>query len=536
MVARRVHLPMPPRLGRSPRRILLAAVSVVTAVALTITVVGVGPAAAALPTVGLGTAESFAVLAGSTVTNTGPSVIRGDVGVSPGTAVTGFPPGIVNNGVIHAADAVAAGAQSDLTIAYDDAAGRKPATVEPADLAGLTLVPGLYHGDTLGLSVNGTVTLNAQGDSNAVFIFQSASTLIMNTNSRVALINGAQACNVFWQVGSSATIGVGSRFVGTVLALASITAQTGATIRGRLLARNGAVTLDTNTITRSRCTAPTQTTTSTTPPGTMTSTTPPGTKTSTTPPGTTTSTTPPGTTTSTTPSKTTTSTTPSASTTPSSTTAATSATTNATTPSSTTADTSATTNATTPSSTTTTTTSAPLLPITGGTTTEAPLLPITGGGPGEGATGTLPNTGTNLVGPVVGGLGAMLLGGWMLLAARPTLSPDATATDGSASRLLSLPSTTGGDNAGLRSDAVGVGEGRAGPLARLQRQGVVDQSGRGDALLGNIAVADDRYRNTAAPLAIVRVLPTGRSAQNWNPQLLCPFNQALPPASGNELE
>jgi len=143
-------------------------------VALTITVAGVGPAAAAQATVGLGTADSFAVLAGSTVTNTGPSVIRGDVGVSPGRAVTGFPPGIVNNGVIHAADAVAAGAQADLTTAYNDAAGRTPATAEPADLAGLTLVPGLYHGDTLGLSVNGTVTLNAQGDSNAVFIFQSA--------------------------------------------------------------------------------------------------------------------------------------------------------------------------------------------------------------------------------------------------------------------------------------------------------------------------------------------------------------------------
>ncbi|HEY5423725.1 MAG TPA: ice-binding family protein [Ilumatobacteraceae bacterium] len=216
-------------------------------------------AAAAEAPVGLGTAASFAVLGGTTVTNTGPSVISGDVGLSPGTAITGFPPGIVN-GTTHATDAVAAQAQIDTTTAYNDAAGRASTATVSADLAGQTLVSGVYSGGTLGLT--GTVTLDAQGDPNAVFIFQSASTLITASSSVVALINGASACNVFWQVGSSATLGTNSTFVGTILALTSIAATTGVTIDGRLLARNGEVTLDTNTITSSTCTTtPTTTTT-----------------------------------------------------------------------------------------------------------------------------------------------------------------------------------------------------------------------------------------------------------------------------------
>ncbi len=141
--------------------------------------VGTGTAVAAQGPVGLGTASSFAVLAGSTVTNTGPSVISGDVGVSPGTAVIGFPPGTVTNGTIHAADAVAAQAQADTTTAYNDAAGRTPSTPVTADLGGQTLVAGVYSGPTLGLT--GTLTLNAQGDPNAVFVFQAASTLITAT-------------------------------------------------------------------------------------------------------------------------------------------------------------------------------------------------------------------------------------------------------------------------------------------------------------------------------------------------------------------
>ena len=223
---------------------------------------GANSAAAQQAPVGLGTAASFAVLAGTTVTNTGPSVISGDVGVSPGTAVVGFPPGVVNSGTIHAADAVAAQAQADVTTAYNDAAGRSTTATVTADLAGQTLVSGVYTGATLGLT--GTVTLDAQGDPNAVFIFQAASTLITASSSVVALTNGADACNVYWQVGSSATLGTNSTFVGTVLALTSVTATTSATINGRLLARNGAVTLDSNVITSSACGTSTSTTTTTT--------------------------------------------------------------------------------------------------------------------------------------------------------------------------------------------------------------------------------------------------------------------------------
>ncbi|MCW2816268.1 MAG: hypothetical protein JWN84_3723 [Nocardioides sp.] len=215
------------------------------------------PAAAAQGPVGLGTAGSYAVLAGSTVTNTGPSVISGDVGVSPGTAVTGFPPGTVANGSIHSADAVTAQAADDLVTAYDDAAGRGPVVDKTGqDLAGQTLQAGVY-GAAGAMALTGTVTLDAAGDPAAVFVLQAGSTLITASDSTVALVNGAQACNVYWQVGSSATLGTGTDFVGNVLALTSITAQTGADVQGRLLARNGQVSLDTNTITRASCAAPT---------------------------------------------------------------------------------------------------------------------------------------------------------------------------------------------------------------------------------------------------------------------------------------
>ena len=214
-----------------------------------------GAQAASVP---LGTADRFAVLAGSTVTSTGPSVISGDLGVGPGTAVTGFPPGTVTGGTVHAGDVVALQAQVDLVGAYDDAAGRSSTATVSADLAGRTLTPGVYtSASSLGLS--GDLTLDAQGDPNAVFVFQAGSTLTAGSASRVLLIGGAQACNVFWKVGSSATIGSGSAFVGTVLALTSISLTSGSTLNGRALARNGAVTLDTNTITKSACATPTAT-------------------------------------------------------------------------------------------------------------------------------------------------------------------------------------------------------------------------------------------------------------------------------------
>ena len=224
-----------------------------SAAALVLTgIIGASPAVAAQPDPALGTAKSFAVLAGSTVTNTGPSLIAGNLGVSPGTAVTGFPPGLVINGVQNAANAVARGAQADLAGAWVDAAGRGPATAVAADIGGRTLKPGVYS-HASGMFLTGTVTLDAQNDPKAVFIFQAGSTLITASSSRVRLLNGAQPCNVYWQVGSSATLGTNTDFVGTVMALTSVSLKTGADVEGRVLARNGAVTLDTNTIRLPRC-------------------------------------------------------------------------------------------------------------------------------------------------------------------------------------------------------------------------------------------------------------------------------------------
>jgi hypothetical protein len=244
----------------------VVAVSTTAAMVVLGAVVGAPAASAAQAPVGLGTANSFAVLAGQTVTNTGPSVVSGSIGLSPGTAVTGFPPGTVINGTTYAADSVALQAENDLTTAYNSAAGRTPVTVESnPDLGGQTLAPGVYQG-TSTLSLTGTVTLNGENNANSVFIFQAGSTLITASSSTVALENGATWCNVFWQVGSSATLGTASTFVGTVMALTSGTLNTGATVMGRMLARNGSVTLDTNTFTQPTCTAA-STTTGTTIPG-----------------------------------------------------------------------------------------------------------------------------------------------------------------------------------------------------------------------------------------------------------------------------
>jgi uncharacterized repeat protein (TIGR01451 family) len=201
----------------------------------------------------LGTAQSFAVLGASTVTNTGPTVVTGDLGVSPGTAITGFPPGLVI-GATHSADAVASEAQSDTTAAYVNLAGQACNTTYsvPTDLGGLTLVPGVYC-FLSSAALTGTLTLNGGGDPNAVWIFQIASTLITASNASVLVENGAQNCNVFWQVGSSATLGTGTNFIGNILALASITLTTDATLSGRALAQNGAVTMDSNTVAVSAC-------------------------------------------------------------------------------------------------------------------------------------------------------------------------------------------------------------------------------------------------------------------------------------------
>lgn len=194
---------------------------------------------------------NFSVLAGSTVTNTGSTVVSGDVGVAPGTAVTGFPPGLAS-GAIHKADGAAAKAQAALTTAYIDAAGRSGGTTVAGDLVGKTFTAGVYK-STSSLALSGDVTLDAQGDSAAVFIFQISSTLTTGSGSHVVLANGAKACNVFWQVGSSATLGTNSVFKGNILALTSITITTGVNLQGRALARNGAVTLDTDVVTGCTC-------------------------------------------------------------------------------------------------------------------------------------------------------------------------------------------------------------------------------------------------------------------------------------------
>src|SRR5450631_3988132 len=169
-------------------RVRLGVVSVAALGLLLVAVPG-SAQAATVPPVGLGTATSFAVLAGTAVTNTGSSSVSGDLGVNPGTAVSGFPPGLVTNGTQHIAGPVALQAQSDLTTAYLDAAGRTPFTAVPVELGGRTLTPGVYAGGTLGLT--GTLTLDARGNPNAAFIFKAASTLITGPGSRVNLINGA---------------------------------------------------------------------------------------------------------------------------------------------------------------------------------------------------------------------------------------------------------------------------------------------------------------------------------------------------------
>ena len=241
---------------RGARLLLSGGIAVSLAIGMLVagqTVNAAGPAP-----VGLGTAAPFAVLAGTpAVTNTGPTTITGDLGIHPAAAVTGFPPGTVN-GTIHAADAVALQAKSDLVIAYSDAAGR-PATATHGTLGGLTLVSGVYNSGGVVLDLTGTLTLDGQNDPNAVWVFQATSSLVTASSSSVKLINGASSCNVFWQVTSSATLGSGSTFVGTILALTSITMNSGVTMNGRALARNGDVTLINDTITRSTCSTPIQT-------------------------------------------------------------------------------------------------------------------------------------------------------------------------------------------------------------------------------------------------------------------------------------
>jgi hypothetical protein len=236
------------------------------------------PIAANAAPVNLATAQPFVVLGGAGVTNTGPSVLNGDLGVTPGTSLSGFGAPAVVNGATHANDAVAAQAQADLTTAYNVAAGQPIAPgneLTGLDLGGLTLSPGAY-GYSSSAQLTGQLTLDAHGDPSAQFVFVIGSTLTTASASSVVLTNGASPCNVFWKIGSSATFGSGTAFEGNVMALESISLNSGVTVLGRALARNGEVTLINDVLTLPGC----ATETSTTPTGSGTTT---GTSTSGTP-------------------------------------------------------------------------------------------------------------------------------------------------------------------------------------------------------------------------------------------------------------
>jgi len=223
-------------------------------VAVTLLIAALVPCTDAKADIILGVAGSFAVLGGSAVTNTGPNVITGDLGLSPGSSVTGFGPGVVIGGVIHISNGVAAQAQLDAVAAYNLLADL-PVTVDltGVDLGGLTLTPGVYFFSS-SAQLTGMLTLDGLGQADPLFVFQIGSTLTTASASSVILLNGADACDVFFQVGSSATLGTNTAFIGTIIALASDTLNTGATVNGHVFALNGAVTLDSNTITA--CTVP----------------------------------------------------------------------------------------------------------------------------------------------------------------------------------------------------------------------------------------------------------------------------------------
>lgn len=251
----KAHLPAHRADGEQPRKLSKSVPATALLLSLLVAFTAAPIAHAAGPSaVGLGTAGTYGVLAGDTITNTGATTIIGDLGLFPGTAVTGSPTVIgtsnVNNPAAHTA-------KNDLRTAYLDAAGRTGASPIVADLGGQTLTPGVYN-TASGIGITGTLTLNAHGDTTAVWIFQAGSTLTAHTSSRVVLTNGAQPCNVFWQVGKAATLNASTTFVGTIMAHDDISVLDSVTVAGRLLAGAqangaGALTLKHDTITKPLC-------------------------------------------------------------------------------------------------------------------------------------------------------------------------------------------------------------------------------------------------------------------------------------------
>jgi hypothetical protein len=231
-------------------------VGIVLAVTFTLTA---GVAQAAKPAMGgaiLGTAENFAVLGGQTVTNTGATHVTGNMGVAPGTAITGFPPGILT-GETHAADEVALLAQNDVNTAWNTLAGQACNTdLTGQDLGGLTLTQGVYCFSS-SAQLTGPLVLDAQGDPAATWVFQVATALNTASNASVTVINSGSACNVYWEIGSSATIGANNAFAGNIVARTSISVGVSTDLIGRALAHTGSVTMETNDITLPNCAAPT---------------------------------------------------------------------------------------------------------------------------------------------------------------------------------------------------------------------------------------------------------------------------------------
>ena len=230
-------------------------ISILSAIAIASTglILSMAPASRAATFVSLGTADNFAVLAGAGITNTGATTIVGDIGTHPTITYVGSG-SVTQSGTYHAGDAVTQTAKTDLSTAFTSLAGQVPVTLTTAAVAGGTLTTGIVNSAS-SLNLSGNIVLDAAGNANAVFIFQAVSAIITAPSTKITIINSGQACNVFYVAGSSVTIDTATQLVGNVLASANITDNGGSTVSGRLLAKNGSVTLNNTSVTRATCAA-----------------------------------------------------------------------------------------------------------------------------------------------------------------------------------------------------------------------------------------------------------------------------------------